>query len=150
MKAVVQRVTRASVRVESEVAGSIVVGCIDDGLLILLGVERGDDETRADAIARKIAKLRIFRGESKPMDRSLLDTGYAALVVSQFTLCANTQKGNRPSFLQAAEPGEAERLYLRFCETLRAAGVPVETGRFRAMMDVELNNDGPVTLVLES
>jgi D-tyrosyl-tRNA(Tyr) deacylase len=145
VKAVVQRVTSASVEVETEVVGSI-----DDGLLILLGVETGDDDTRADALARKISKLRVFRSDSKPMDRSLLDLGYAALVVSQFTLCANTQKGNRPSFLQAAEPGEAERLYVRFCESLRAAGVPVETGRFRAMMDVRLNNDGPVTLILES
>lgn len=144
MKAVIQRVTRASVEVDSEVVGSI-----DNGLLILLGVESGDDVARADALARKISKLRVFRSESKPMDRSLLDTGYAALVVSQFTLCANTDKGNRPSFLKAAEPGEAERLYLHFCETLRGAGVPVETGRFRAMMDVRLNNDGPVTLVLE-
>ena len=102
----------------------------------------------ADALAAKTAKLRLFRGESKPIDRSILDVGGAALVVSQFTLCGDVRKGNRPSFVSAAEPVEAERLYERFCAQLRAAGVDVETGRFGAMMEVELVNDGPVTILI--
>lgn len=145
MKAVLQRVTQAAVDVEGE-----RVGAIEDGLLILLGVETGDTDAQADALAAKVAKIRLFRSESKPIDRSLLDTGFAALVVSQFTLCADTRKGNRPSFIRAAEPADAERLYERFCVQLREAGVPVATGAFGAMMDVSLHNDGPVTLILEA
>ncbi|MEM8885000.1 MAG: D-aminoacyl-tRNA deacylase [Planctomycetota bacterium] len=143
MKAVIQRVTRAEVRVDGD-----VVGRIDGGYLILLGVEQGDDEQAAAALAAKTAKLRLFRSESKPIDRNILDDGGAALVVSQFTLCADTRKGNRPSFVGAAAPADAERLYEHYCTALREAGVPVETGQFGAMMDVELVNDGPVTIIL--
>jgi D-aminoacyl-tRNA deacylase len=140
MRAVCQRVTEARVRVGGE-----VVGEVGPGICILLGVGRGDEEAVADRLAGKVARLRIFDG----MDRSLLDTGGGALVVSQFTLLADTRKGNRPSFTDAAQPAEAELLYLRFCDALRALGVPVATGVFGASMQVELVNDGPVTIVLE-
>ena len=143
MKAVIQRVTRACVRVDNE-----VVGRIGSGYVVLLGVEREDAVGAADALAQKTVKLRLFRGETKPIDRNILDAGGAALVVSQFTLCGDVSKGNRPSFVSAAEPALAERLYERYCEQLRAAGVEVETGRFGAMMEVELVNDGPVTILL--
>jgi D-tyrosyl-tRNA(Tyr) deacylase len=143
VKAVIQRVSRASVAVDGE-----VVGAIGRGLLVLLGVAEGDGEADAGALAAKIAKLRIFPSERRPIDSSVLDVGGAALVVSQFTLCADTSRGNRPSFVRAAAPEEAERLYGLFCRHLRELGVPVETGRFAAMMDVELVNDGPVTIVL--
>ncbi|MHC4937768.1 MAG: D-aminoacyl-tRNA deacylase [Planctomycetota bacterium] len=143
MKAVIQRVTRAEVRVEGQATGSI-----GDGYVVLLGVEQGDTDADADAYAAKTAKLRLFRTETRPIDRNILDAGGAALVVSQFTLCGDVRKGNRPSFVSAAEPAEAERLYDRYCEQLRSLGVPVETGRFGAMMDVELVNDGPVTIIL--
>lgn len=125
------------------------VGSIGRGLMVLLGVFQADDDGAAAALAEKTAKLRIFPSEHRPIDRSVLDVGGAALVVSQFTLCADTRKGNRPSFVAAARPEEAERLYGVYCERLRALGVPVETGRFGAMMDVDLVNDGPVTIVLE-
>ncbi len=144
MKAVVQRVTRAEVRIDGAVAGAI-----ERGLMILLGVEAADDDDAARALAAKIAKLRVFPSDAKPIDRSVLDVGGAALVVSQFTLCADTSKGNRPSFVCAARPEEGERLYELFCACLREAGVVVETGVFGAMMDVELVNDGPVTIVLD-
>jgi D-tyrosyl-tRNA(Tyr) deacylase len=144
MRAVCQRVGGASVRVEGE-----VVGQIGAGLCVLLGVARGDGETVADRLAGKIARLRIFADERDRFERSLLDTGGAALVVSQFTLLADTSKGTRPSFSRAAEPREAEALYGRFCGALRALGVHVETGVFGAPMQVELVNDGPVTIVLE-
>ena len=144
MKAVVQRVSRAEVRIDAAVAGSI-----EQGLVVLLGVMAGDTDEDAAALARKVAKLRIFPSEHRPIDRSVVDIGGAALVISQFTLCADTSKGNRPSFIGAAEPGEANRLYELFCTRLREAGVPVETGEFGAMMDVELVNDGPVTIVLD-
>ena len=142
MRAVVQRVSSASVSVAGE-----VVGAIDAGLLVLLGVAAGDGEDEAVRLAGKLAKLRIFERDGK-FDLSLLDTGGGALVVSQFTLLADTRKGNRPSFTEAAPPGEAEPLYERFCAALRDLGVPVETGRFGARMEVELVNDGPVTVVL--
>ena len=145
MKAVVQRVTRAEVRVDGE-----VVGAIGRGMVVLLGVAEGDNDATADQLAQKIAKMRIFPSDRRPIDAALGDVDGAALVVSQFTLCADTRKGNRPSFIGAAEPAEAERLYERFCKTMRDAGVPVETGRFAAMMDVELVNDGPVTIVLDA
>ena len=145
MKAVVQRVSRAEVR-----ARGAVVGTIGRGMLVLLGVAEGDAEAGARALAAKVAKLRIFPSEERPIDRSVLDVGGAALVVSQFTLCADTSRGNRPSFTGAARPEEAERLYAVFCDALRGEGVPVETGTFGAMMDVELVNDGPVTIVLRS
>jgi D-aminoacyl-tRNA deacylase len=138
MRAVLQRVSRAS----SEPGGSI-----GPGLLVLLGVAAADDEAAAARLAAKVAKLRIFEADGK-FDRSLLDTGGAALVVSQFTLIADTAKGNRPSFSDAARPEDAELLYERFCEELRALGVDVETGVFGARMQVELVNDGPVTIVL--
>lgn len=126
------------------------VGRIGRGFLILLGVAEGDTEQEALQLSRKIARLRLFPSEAKPIDRSLLDVDGAALVVSQFTLHGDVRKGNRPSFVAAAEPTLAEGLYARFCELLRAEGVPVETGRFGAMMDVELVNDGPVTLILDT
>ena len=145
MKALIQRVSRAAVRVDGETVGSIA-----RGYMILLGVADGDAEEQATALARKTARLRLFPSEAKPIDRSLLDAGGAALVVSQFTLCGDVRKGNRPSFVSAAEPALAKSLYERYCQLLRAEGVVVETGRFGAMMDVELVNDGPVTLLLDT
>lgn len=144
MKTVVQRVTRAEVRVGGE-----LVGRIDRGLLLFVGVEKGDAAGDADATARKIAALRIFPGRT-PMDLTVADVGGACLVVSQFTLCAALGKGNRPSFEPAADPAQAEPLYLRVADGLRGAGVPVETGRFGADMAVDLVNDGPVTFWLET
>jgi len=142
MRAVVQRVSRAEVRVDGA-----RVGAVGLGLLVLVGVERGDDDDAARALAARIAKLRIFPGGERPIDRSILDAGGAALVVSQFTLCADTSKGNRPSFVAAAPPADAERLYAVFRDALRSLGVPVETGTFGARMEVELVNDGRVTIV---
>ena len=139
MKAVVQRVARAS---------SAPGGSIGPGLVVLLGIADGDDEAAAVRLAEKIARLRIFQNEEGKFDRSLLDTGGAALVVSQFTLIADTAKGNRPSFSHAARPEVAEPLYEQFCGALRELGVAVETGVFGMHMDVELVNDGPVTIVL--
>jgi D-tyrosyl-tRNA(Tyr) deacylase len=143
VRAVVQRVARARVlvvgRVESEIGA---------GLCVLLGVASGDDAAAAERLAGRVARLRIFENEEGRFDRSLLDVGGAALVVSQFTLLADTAKGNRPSFTDAAPPEEAEPLYERFCEGLRALGVEVRTGVFGARMEVELVNDGPVTIVL--
>lgn len=144
MKAVLQRVNEARVRVGDE-----PVGEIGPGLCILLGVARGDGSDEAQRLAGKVARLRIFEDAEGRFDRSLIDTGGSALVVSQFTLLADTAKGNRPSFGGAAPPEEAEPLYDAFCAALRELGVPVETGTFGARMAVELVNDGPVTLVLE-
>ena len=138
-----QRVRDARVSIEGSVAGEIGAG-----LCVLLGVARGDDADDAARLAGKIARLRIFEDDAGRFDRSLLDTGGAALVVSQFTLIADTAKGNRPSFRDAAPPEEAEPLYERFCDELRALGVHVEQGVFGARMAVELVNDGPVTIVL--
>jgi D-tyrosyl-tRNA(Tyr) deacylase len=140
----VQRVAEARVVVGSEVAGEIGAG-----LCVLLGVARNDGEATAERIAEKVARLRIFENEDGKFDRSVLDTGGAALVVSQFTLIADTAKGNRPSFANAAAPDDAERLYDAFCSALRDLGVRVETGSFGARMRVELVNDGPVTIVLD-
>jgi D-aminoacyl-tRNA deacylase len=140
VRIVVQRVARASVRPG---------GTIGAGLVALVGVAEGDTEAEADRLAGRVARLRIFEGEDGKFDRSLLDTGGAALVVSQFTLIADTGKGNRPSFSRAARPERAEPLYQRFCTALGDLGVPVETGVFGARMEVELVNDGPVTIVLE-
>ena len=143
MRAVVQRVSRARVVVDGETTGEI-----DAGLVVLLGVARGDDGAAAARLAGKIARLRIFEADGR-FDRSVLDTAGAALVVSQFTLLADTTKGNRPSFMDAAQPEEAEPLYERFCAELRELGVAAETGVFGARMQVELVNDGPVTIVLD-
>jgi D-tyrosyl-tRNA(Tyr) deacylase len=119
-------------------------------MCVLLGVARGDGEAQAVRLAGKIAQLRIFEDEQGRFARSLLDTGGAALVVSQFTLLADTSKGNRPSFTDAASPGVAEPLYERFCDELRTLGVPVQQGVFGARMEVELVNDGPVTITLDA
>ena len=143
MRAVVQRVSEARVRVDGE-----VVGEIGQGLCVLLGVSREDGEDEAARLADKVAKLRIFENEYGKFDRSLLEVDGDALVVSQFTLIADTTKGNRPSFSEAAAPEDAEQLYESFCAALREPGVRVETGRFGARMAVELVNDGPVTIVL--
>ena len=145
MRAVCQRVARACVRVDGDVTGEIA-----SGLCVLLGVAEGDDAGRAARLAGKIVRLRIFPDELGRFDRSLLDTGGGALVVSQFTLLADTAKGNRPSFAAAAPPEVAEPLYERFCSELRSLGIVVETGRFGAKMAVELLNDGPVTIILEA
>ena len=127
-----------------------VVGEIGAGLLVLLGIGRGDDEAGAAALAKKVANLRIFPNETGKFDRSLVDVGGGALVVSQFTLLADTAKGNRPSFTDAAPPADAEPLYGRFCQALRELGVQVETGVFGARMAIELVNDGPVTIILDT
>jgi D-aminoacyl-tRNA deacylase len=144
MKAVLQRVSRASVRVNDEVVGEIGLG-----LCVLLGVGRSDRADEATRLAGKTARLRVFEDENGRFDRSLLDIGGEALVVSQFTLLGDTAKGNRPSFVDAAPPEDAEPLYERYCEELRRLGVLVRTGVFGARMAVELVNDGPVTIVLE-
>ena len=145
MRAVVQRVSAAQVLADGE-----TVGEIGRGLCVLLGVAAEDDESVADRLAGKVARLRIFENEEGKFDRSLVDVHGAALVVSQFTLIADTAKGNRPSFTAAAPPAQAERLYDGFCESLQAQGVDVAKGRFGARMVVELANDGPVTIVLDA
>lgn len=145
MRAVVQRVKRAEVRV-----GEDVVGRIGFGFVVLLGVGKNDTEATGAALAEKIAALRVFDDDQGKMNRSLVDTGGQALCVSQFTLYGDCRKGRRPSYDQAAAPDRALLLYASFVESLRKRGVPTETGRFRAMMDVELINDGPVTLLLDS
>ena len=145
MKAVVQRVSQCAVEVDGETVGSI-----GSGLLVLLGVAREDESAAADYLAEKIANLRIFEDNDGKMNRSLLDIQGKMLVVSQFTLLGDCRKGRRPSFIQAAAPEKADRLYLSFVDAVRSKGLHVETGQFQAMMAVELINDGPVTLVLES
>ena len=145
MRAVCQRVRRARVLVESRTAGEI-----GPGLCVLLGVARADGEDEARRLAAKVARLRIFEGSDGRFDRSLLDEGGEALVVSQFTLIADTRKGNRPSFTDAAPPEEAEPLYRTFCGALEAEGARVATGTFGARMLVEIENDGPVTIVLDA
>jgi D-aminoacyl-tRNA deacylase len=140
VRAVVQRVSRAR---------ATPGGAIGAGLLVLLGVARGDSSGEAERLAGKVARLRIFPDDAGRFDRSLLDVGGAALVVSQFTLIADTAKGNRPSFTEAAAPAEAESPYESFCAALAGLGVAVERGVFGAHMDVELVNDGPVTVILE-
>jgi D-tyrosyl-tRNA(Tyr) deacylase len=144
MRAVCQRVSEARVRVAGE-----IVAEIGPGLCVLLGVGRGDAGGEAARLAGKVARLRIFPDAAGRFDRSLLDAAGAALVVSQFTLLADTAKGNRPSFAAAAPPDEAEPVYERFCEELEALGLPVGRGVFGARMELELVNDGPVTIVLE-
>jgi D-tyrosyl-tRNA(Tyr) deacylase len=145
VRAVVQRVTRARVTVDSRIAGDIQAG-----VLILLGVGRLDNPEAASYLAEKIANLRIFSDEAGKMNRSLLDVAGSALVVSQFTLYADTRGGRRPSYVKAASPEDASRLYEEFVRLLRALGVHVETGVFQAHMEVELVNDGPVTILLDS
>ena len=141
MRAVVQRVARAR---------STPGGEIGAGICVLLGVAAGDTASQAERLAAKIARLRIFENEDGKFDRSLLDTGGGALVVSQFTLIADTAKGNRPSFSAAARPEDAEPLYDAFCAALRAEGVHIQTGLFGARMQLEIVNDGPVTIVLDA
>jgi D-aminoacyl-tRNA deacylase len=141
MRAVVQRVSRARVTPGGE---------IDRGLCVLLGVARDDGEEEALRLAGKVARLRIFPDGAGRFDRSVGDVGGAALVVSQFTLIADTMKGNRPSFADAAAPEQAAPLYQRFCDELRTLGVPVETGVFGAQMQLEIANEGPVTIVLDA
>ncbi len=145
VRAVVQRVSRAEVRVGGEVAGAIGAG-----LLVLLGVARDDVEADARAMADKLAGLRIFEDAAGKMNLAVAEVGGGLLVVSQFTLLGDGRKGNRPSFIEAARPAEADALYRRVCELLRERGLPVATGIFRAEMSVELVNDGPVTILLDT
>ena len=144
MIAVIQRVARASVTLDSRLNSSI-----DNGLLILLGVKQGDTEKDAELLVRKISNLRIFSDEFGKMNLSVLDVGGSALVVSNFTLLANYKKGNRPDYLNGAKPEEANRLYEYFCKMI-SASVPTETGVFGADMQIDLINDGPVTIVMDS
>lgn len=145
MRALVQRVSEAAVRVDGELLGEI-----GPGLLILVCAMAGDTEAQADKLAARIARMRIFRDDADKMNLSLLDIGGAALVVSQFTLAADTSRGNRPGFSAAAPPDRGEALYLRFARALADQGVPVATGRFGADMKVSLVNDGPVTIWIEA
>ena len=145
MRALVQRVSHASVTVEGD-----VVGRTGPGLLILVCAMRGDTEAEAEKLAQRVARLRIFTDAAGKMNLSLLDSGGGALVISQFTLAADTSRGNRPGFSAAAAPAEGEHLYEHFAACLAGQGVPVETGRFGADMKVELLNDGPVTIWIES
>lgn len=145
MRAVVQRVKESSVTV-----GDDMVARIGPGLLVLLGVAKGDTHKDASYLADKISHLRIFEDAQGKMNRSLLETGGSMLVVSQFTLLGDCRKGRRPSFIQAARPEDADHLYESFAGLVRDMGVDVETGRFRTMMSISLINDGPVTIILES
>ena len=145
MRAVLQRVSRASVEVDG-----LIVGRIEAGWMVLLGVANGDTHDDADKLAAKVVNLRAFEDDQGKMNRSVIDAGGKLLVVSQFTLLGDCRGGRRPSFTEAAEPAMAETLYQRFVATLRANRVEVETGTFRAMMKVELVNDGPVTFLLDS
>ncbi|WP_371223344.1 D-aminoacyl-tRNA deacylase [Roseovarius sp. 2305UL8-3] len=145
MRAVLQRVSHASVSVDNN-----VVGETGPGLLILVCAMQGDVDEDAERLATKIAKLRIFKDEAGKMNRSVVDIGASALVVSQFTLAADTSRGNRPGFSTAAAPDEGKRLYLYFAHRLREENVPVQTGQFGADMAVSLTNDGPVTIWMES
>ena len=145
MRAVVQRVRRAQVTVDGETVGSI-----RSGLLVLLGVEKQDDEPDAAYLVKKTAGLRIFQDDAGKMNTSVIDAGGAVLVVSQFTLFGDCRKGRRPSFDQVAPPEQADALYQKYVRGLRAEGLQVETGVFRAMMEVELTNDGPITILLDS
>lgn len=145
MRAVVQRVSRASVSVGVETIGSIGAG-----LLVLAAVGKDDADADADYLVDKIVNLRVFPDDAGRFDRSALDAGASLLVVSQFTLYGDTRKGRRPSFTDAAPPAEAQARFTGLVERFRASGLPVQTGRFQEMMDVELVNDGPVTLILDS
>lgn len=145
VRAVVQRVTASEVCVHDQ-----TVGRIGRGLLVLLGISRSDEKKDADYLADKITHLRIFEDDAGKMNRSLIETGGEVMVVSQFTLLGDCRKGRRPSFVEAAPPERAEKLYEYFVDKLKSKGTPVATGRFQAMMAVSLVNDGPVTLILES
>ena len=146
MRAVVQRVTKSSVSVDGEIKGRV-----GKGFNVLLGVMQGDGEAQAELLAAKIAKLRVFEDENCKMNKSILDIGGEILVISQFTLCADIKKGNRPSFTDSAAPDEANRLYEYFCSKLLENGVSkVETGVFAADMAVEISNDGPVTIIMDT
>ena len=145
MRICLQRVSKASVTVDGD-----VIGAIGKGLVLLVGLKAGDDESLAGPMAKKVCELRIFEDDDDKMNLSLLDLGYELLIISQFTLYADTRKGRRPSFTGAMPPPEAEKLYLRIIETFRSMGVTVATGRFGAKMLVEIHNWGPVTIVLES
>lgn len=146
MRAVIQRVKESSVSVDGEIKGAV-----GKGYNILLGVMQGDTEAQAELLAAKVSKLRVFEDENGKMNKSVLDVGGEILVISQFTLCADIKKGNRPSFTDSAAPDEANRLYEYFCTCLRNEGVSkVETGVFAADMLVKIDNDGPVTIVMDT
>ena len=145
MRALLQRVSKANVSVDGQ-----QIGQTGPGLLILVCAMQGDDASKADQLANKISKLRIFKDEADKMNRSVMDVGGSALVISQFTLAADTSRGNRPGFSEAAPPDVGQHLYEVFAQRLQAHGVPVETGKFGADMAVELVNDGPVTIWMES
>jgi D-aminoacyl-tRNA deacylase len=145
MRAVIQRVTRATVRIDGE-----IVGRIDRGLLVLLGVGKEDAEVDANYLADKVAGLRVFEDQAGKMNLSIADVGGAVLAVSQFTLFGDVRRGKRPSFDAAALPDRAKELYQYFVERIQTVGLQCETGRFQAMMEVELVNDGPVTILLDS
>ena len=145
MIAVLQRVTSGNVTIDGRLAGKI-----DQGLVVLLGVMRDDDENDADFLVKKIAGLRIFNDKNGKLNLSIKDIHGTALVVSQFTLCADTHKGRRPSFVRAAPPEKGSTLYEDFMKKLEVQGVPVQSGEFGAMMNVNIQNDGPVTIVLNS
>ena len=144
MKALIQRVKRASVSINKELYSKIGVG-----LLVFLGVEKTDTEENADKLVDKISKLRIFEDENEKMNLSVMDVSGEILVVSQFTLCGDCKKGTRPSFDAAAKPDDAVKLYEYFVDKVKSLNIPCQTGKFRAMMDVELVNDGPVTFLVE-
>ena len=145
MRTLIQRVSEASVVVDDD-----TIGHIGNGLLVLVCAMGGDTDEQAEYLARKVANLRIFEDEQGKMNRSIQEVGGAALVVSQFTLAADTSRGNRPGFSSAARPEDGERLYQRFCDLLSDHGVPVQTGKFGADMKVKLVNDGPVTIWLDT
>ena len=145
MRTLIQRVSEASVVVDDD-----TIGHIGNGLLVLVCAMDGDSDEQAEFLARKVANLRIFEDEQGKMNRSIQDVGGAALVVSQFTLAADTSRGNRPGFTSAASPEDGERLYQQFCDLLSGHGVPVQTGKFGADMKVQLVNDGPVTIWLDT
>ncbi len=145
MRAVLQKVSKADVTVENE-----ITGIIKTGLVVFLGIGKEDCESDADYLAKKIVNLRIFEDENKKMNLSLTDVQAELLVVSQFTLFANCRKGNRPSFIDAAPPEKAEKIYKYFIDKVREKGVAVKTGRFKTMMKVSLINEGPVTIILDT